>query len=59
MNIRILLLSLVMLLTDATNKRAINRRNYYKKLHEKYIEEKNEDWIRRYKPQKLENKWIL
>ncbi len=39
MNIRIILFSLVMLLTDATNKRAINRRNYYKKMHEKYIEE--------------------
>lgn len=39
MNIRIILFSLVMLLTNATNKRAINRRNYYKKIHEKYIEE--------------------
>ena len=26
---------------------------------EKYIEENNEDWIRRYRPRKLENKWIL
>jgi len=26
---------------------------------EKYIEEKNEDWIRKYRPRKLENKWIL
>jgi hypothetical protein len=26
---------------------------------EKYIKEKNEDWIERYKPRKLENKWIL
>jgi hypothetical protein len=26
---------------------------------EKYIKEKNEDWIERYKPRKLENKWVL
>ena len=26
---------------------------------EKYMEEKNEDWIRKYRPRKLENKWIL
>jgi len=31
----------------------------YQKHIEKYIEEKNEDWIRRYRPRKLENKWIL
>lgn len=31
----------------------------YKKHIEKYIEEKNEDWIRKYRPRKLENKWIL
>jgi len=31
----------------------------YKKHIEKYILEKNEDWIRRYKPRKLDNKWIL
>jgi len=31
----------------------------YKKHIEKYIEEKNEDWIRKYRPRRLENKWIL
>jgi hypothetical protein len=31
----------------------------YKKHIEKYIEEKNEDWLARYRPRKLENKWIL
>jgi len=31
----------------------------YKKHIEKYIQEKNEDWIRKYRPQKLEHKWIL
>jgi len=31
----------------------------YRKHIEKYIEEKNEDWMRRYRPRKLENKWIL
>ena len=31
----------------------------YRKHIEKYIEEKNEDWISRYRPRKLENKWIL
>jgi len=31
----------------------------YKSYVEKYIEEKNEDWVRRYRPKKLENKWIL
>ena len=31
----------------------------YKKHIEKYIQEKNEDWIRKYRPRKLEHKWIL
>jgi hypothetical protein len=31
----------------------------YKKHIEKYIEEKNKDWIRKYRPLRLENKWIL
>lgn len=31
----------------------------YKKHIEKYIQEKNEDWLARYRPRKLENKWIL
>jgi len=31
----------------------------YKKHIEKYIQEKNEDWIRKYRPRKLDNKWIL
>jgi hypothetical protein len=26
---------------------------------EKYIMEKNEEWIKKYKPRKLEHKWIL
>ena len=31
----------------------------YKKHIERYVGEKNEDWIQRYRPRKLENKWIL
>lgn len=31
----------------------------YRKHIEKYMKEKNEDWIARYRPRKLENKWIL
>jgi len=31
----------------------------YKKHIEKYIREKNEDWIRKYKPRKIDNKSIL
>jgi hypothetical protein len=31
----------------------------YQKHIEKYIKEKNEDWISRYRPKKLESKWIL
>ena len=33
--------------------------NEYKKHIEKYIEEKNEEWMKRYRPKKLDNKWIL
>lgn len=31
----------------------------YKKHIERYVGEKNEDWIRRYRPRKLDNKWVL
>lgn len=31
----------------------------YKRHIEKYIQEKNEDWLRTYKPRRLEHKWVL
>jgi hypothetical protein len=31
----------------------------YQKHIENYIEEKNEDWMKRYKPRKMDRKWIL
>jgi hypothetical protein len=31
----------------------------YQRHIDKYIKEKNEDWLDRYRPRKLENKWIL
>ena len=31
----------------------------YKRHIDKYIKDKNEDWLDRYRPRKLENKWIL
>ena len=31
----------------------------YQKHIENYIEEKNEDWVKRYKPRKMDRKWIL
>ena len=31
----------------------------YQKNIENYIEEKNEDWVKRYKPRKMDRKWIL
>jgi len=31
----------------------------YQKHIESYVSEKNEDWIRKYKPRRIDNKWIL
>ena len=31
----------------------------YKKHIESYVSEKNEDWIRKYKPRRIDNKWVL
>jgi len=31
----------------------------YQRHIDKYIKEKNEDWLDRYRPRKLENRWIL
>ena len=31
----------------------------YKKHIEDYISEKNEDWIKKYKPRRIDKKWIL
>ena len=33
--------------------------SHYTRHIDKYIKEKNEDWLDRYRPRKLENKWIL
>jgi hypothetical protein len=33
--------------------------NEYMRHIDKYIKEKNEDWLDRYRPRKLENRWIL
>jgi hypothetical protein len=33
--------------------------SHYTQHIDKYIKEKNEDWLDRYRPRKLENKWIL
>jgi hypothetical protein len=31
----------------------------YQKHIESYVSEKNEDWIRKYKPRRIDNKWVL
>ena len=33
--------------------------SHYTRHIDKYIKEKNEDWLDRYRPRKLENKWIF